>query len=49
MFQRLMAIPQEEYLYMQLTSVQQARQPITQQFYILEKRNREGEQILEPY
>ena len=47
MFQRLMAIPQEEY--MQLTSVQQARQPITQQFYNLEKRYREGEQILEPY
>lgn len=47
MFQRLMAIPQEEYL--QLTSVQQARQPLTQQFYNLEKRYQEGEHILEPY
>lgn len=47
MFQRLMAIPQEEY--MQLSSVQQARQPTTQQFYNLERRYREGEQILEPY
>lgn len=47
MFQRLMAIPQEEYL--QLTSVQQARQPITQQFYDLEKRYQEGEHITEPY
>ena len=47
MFQRLMAIPQEEYL--QLTSVQQARQPMTQQFYNLEKRYQEGEHIHEPY
>ena len=47
MFQRLMAIPQEEY--MQLTSVQHARQPLTQQFYNLEKRYQEGENILEPY
>ncbi|MEL7196319.1 MAG: hypothetical protein AAFO96_28050 [Bacteroidota bacterium] len=47
MFQRLMAIPQEEY--MQLSSVQQARQPITQQFYDLERRYREGEEIREPY
>lgn len=47
MFQRLMAIPQEEYL--QLTSVQQARQPMTQQFYNMEKRYQEGEQIMEPY
>ncbi|MEL7306373.1 MAG: hypothetical protein AAGK05_00115 [Pseudomonadota bacterium] len=42
-----MAIPQEEYL--QLTSVQQARQPLTQQFYNLEKRYQEGEYITEPY
>ena len=42
-----MAIPQEEYL--QLTSVQQARQPMTQQFYNLEKRYQEGEHIHEPY
>lgn len=47
MFQRLMVIPQEEY--MQLTSVQQARQPLTQQFYDLEKRYQDGERILEPY
>ena len=47
MFQRLMAIPQEEY--MQLSAVQQARQPVTQQFYNLEKKYQEGERILEPY
>ena len=47
MFQRLVAIPQEEY--MQLSSVQQARQPITQQFYNVEKRYRDAEDIEEPY
>lgn len=47
MFQRLMAIPEEEYL--QLRSVQQVRQPITQQFYNLEKQYQKGEYILDPY
>lgn len=47
MFQRLMAIPQEEYL--QLTAVQQARQPITRQFYNLEKRYEDSEKISEPF
>ena len=47
MFQRLVAIPQEEY--MQLTSVQQARQPITQQFYNLERQYNEQDYIRDPY
>ena len=47
MFQRLIAIPQEEY--MQLKTLQQVRQPLTQQFNDLEKRYQEGEYIAEPY
>ena len=47
MFQRLVAIPQEEY--MQLKTVQQARQPLTQQFYNMQKQYSEGEHITEPY
>lgn len=46
MFQQLMAIPQEEY--MQLTSVQQARQPVTQHFYKLERQYEEQDQIRDP-
>ena len=47
MFQRLVAIPQEEYI--QLSSVQNVRQPLTQQFYNLESQyNKEG-QIVNPY
>lgn len=46
-FQRMIAIPQEEYL--QLSTVQNARQPMTQQFYNLDKQyNREAE-INDPY
>ena len=47
MFQRMVAIPQEEY--MKLTSVQQVRQPYTQQFYNLEKQYGEQEYIRDPY
>ena len=47
MFQRLMAIPQDEY--MQLTAVQQARQPMTQQFYNLENRYQQQENIDNSY
>ena len=47
MFQRLVAIPQEEY--MQLKTLQRMRQPVKQQFYDLENRYREGEGIVEPY
>ena len=47
MFQRLVAIPQEEYA--QLTAVQQARQPITQQFYDLENKYRQEENIRDSY
>ena len=47
MFQRLVAIPQEEYA--QLTAVQQARQPITQQFYDLENKYRQDENIRDSY
>ena len=47
MFQRLMTIPQDEY--MQLTAVQQARQPLTQQFYSLENQYRKQDRILDPY
>ena len=47
MFQRLIAIPQEEY--MQLTRVQQVRQPVTQQFYNLERQYNEQDRIPDPY
>ena len=47
MFQRMMAIPQEEYL--QLTAAQQVRQPLMQQFYNLENQYREQNQIADPY
>ena len=47
MFQRLIAIPQEEY--MQLTRVQQVRQPATQQFYNLQHQYNEQARIDDPY
>ena len=47
MFQRMVAIPQEEY--MQLTSVQQINQPLTQQFYKLERQYADQERIRDPY
>ena len=47
MFQRMIAIPQEEYS--KLTSVQQVRQPMTQQFYNLEQQYGKQEQIHDPY
>ena len=43
----MVAIPQEEY--MKLTSVQQVRQPYTQQFYNLEHQYGEQERIRDPY
>ena len=47
MFQRMVAIPQEEYT--KLTSVQQVRQPFTQQFYKLEQQYGEQDHIRDPY
>ena len=47
MFQRMIAIPQEEYL--QLSSVQNVRQPLTQQFYNLESQYNKEAQIADPY
>ena len=47
MFQRMIAIPQEEYL--QLSSVQNARQPLTQQFYNLESQYNEEAKVRDPY
>lgn len=46
-YQRMIAVPQEEYL--QLTAVQNARQPLTQQFYNVEKQYNENENIRDPY
>ena len=46
-FQRMVAIPQEEYV--QLSSVQNVRQPLTQQFYKLENEYNSHENIVEPY
>ena len=43
----MVAIPQEEYT--KLTSVQQVRQPFTQQFYNLERQYGEHEHIRDPY
>ena len=45
-YQRMIAVPQEEYL--QLTAVQNARQPLTQQFYNVEKQYNENENIRAP-
>ena len=47
MFQRMMVIPQEEYL--QLTAVQQVKQPLMQQFYNLESKYQEQDHIADPY
>ena len=47
MFQRMIAIPQEEYF--QLSSVQNARQPLTQQFYNLESQYNEEAKVRDPY
>lgn len=46
-FQRMIAIPQEEYL--QLSSVQNVRQPLTQQFYNLESQYDKDAAIGDPY
>ena len=46
-FQRMIAIPQEEYT--QLTAVQNVRQPLTQQFYKLENEYNNRESIEDPY
>ena len=46
-FQRMIAIPQEEYLTM--SSVQNVRQPLTQRFYNLENRYNDDENIRDPY
>lgn len=46
-FQRMIAIPQEEYL--QLSSVQNVKQPLTQQFYNLESQYDKDATIGDPY
>ena len=46
-FQRMVVIPQEEYT--QLTTVQNARQPLTQQFYNLESEYKNTGFIQDPY
>lgn len=46
-FQRMVAIPQEEYL--QLSAVQNVRQPLTQQFYNLENQYNQEAQVQDPY
>jgi hypothetical protein len=43
----MIAIPQEEYL--QLSTVQNARQPLTQQFYNLESQYNEEAKVKDPY
>ena len=47
MFQRMMVIPQEEY--MQLTAGQQAKQPFMRQFYNLENQYNQQSHITDPY
>ena len=47
MLQRMIAIPQEEYL--QLSAVQNVRQLLTQQFYNLENQYNKDAQIADPY
>lgn len=56
MFQRMMVIPQEEYLQLtstqqtqQLNSVEQVKQPLTQQFYNLESQYKQQGHITDPY
>lgn len=46
-YQRMIAIPQEEYL--QMSTVQNVRQPLTQQFYNLESQYNQEAQIKDPY
>lgn len=47
MFQRMVVIPQEEYL--QMSSVQNVRQPLTQQFHNLESQYNKEAEIVNPY
>ena len=46
-YQRMIAIPQEEYT--QLTVVQNARQPLTQHMYNLERKFNEESKMVDPY
>ena len=46
-FQRMIAIPEEEYL--QMSIIQNARQPLSQQFYSLESQHNKDSQIRDPY
>lgn len=46
-YSRMVVIPQEEYI--QLTAVQQARQPLTQQFYKAERDFQESRQVKDPH
>ena len=47
MFQRMIAIPQEEY--MQMSAVQSVKQPLTEQFFHVEKQLTQAEQVRDPY
>ena len=47
LFQRMVVIPQEEYL--QMSSVQHVKQPLTQQFYNLESQYNKEAEIGDPY
>ena len=46
-FQRMIAIPQEEYV--QLSALQNVRQPLTQQFYNLESQYNQEARVADPY
>lgn len=46
-FQRLIAIPQEEYL--SLSNMQNIKEPLTQHYYALEKQYSNEEKIRDPY
>ena len=46
-FQRMIALPQEEYL--ALSSMQNVKEPLAQHFYDLESRYRSEEQLKDPY
>ena len=45
-YSRMVVIPQEEYV--QMTTVQQARQPLTQQFYRAEQDYQKNMEIQDP-
>ena len=49
-FQRMVVIPQDEYLSMStISSLQQVKEPLQDQFYEVEEQNQEGEKVSDPY